>query len=187
MLDTPGSLLERLCQHPDDQSWEQFVVLFTPLFARWAKRLGVPSSDTKDLLQDVFTLLFRKLPEFQYDPTKSFRGWLWTVFHHQTCAWRKRQSRDLPLTLAQLEELASPDTIAEATEAEYRRVVLDRVLQIVRTDFPPQTWQIFWQVAVEGRSGIEVAQQLGVSPNAVYLARGRVLARLRQEMAGLDC
>ena len=186
MTNTPVSLLERLRLQPDEEHWERFLVLFTPLLSRWGHRLGVPAADTEDLLQEVFLVLFRKLPEFRYDPTKSFRAWLWTVFHRQTLAWRKQQTRNLPLTVEQLEALASPDSVLEATEAEYRRALQDRILHIIRTDFPPPTWEIFWQVTVEGRSGIEVARQFGVTPNAVYLARGRVLARLRQELADLD-
>ena len=146
----------------------------------------MPAADTEDLLQDVYTILFKKLPEFRYDPSKSFRAWLWTVFHRQVIVWRKRQLRELPLSLKQLEALASPDSVAEASEAEYRRVLIARVLHLIRTDFPAQTWQIFWQVTVESKPGIEVAKKFGVTANTVYLARGRVLARLRQELADLD-
>jgi RNA polymerase sigma-70 factor (ECF subfamily) len=186
MHETPVSLLERLCRRPDEQHWERFVVLFTPILSRWSNRLGVPAGDTEDLLQEIFALLIRKLPEFHYDPTRSFRAWLWTVFHRQTIAWRKLQTRQLPLTVEQIEELASPDSISEATEAEYRRVLLDRIMQIVKTDFPQQTWQMFWLLTVEGQPGVEIARNFGVTPNAVYLARGRVLARLRAEMTDLD-
>jgi RNA polymerase sigma-70 factor (ECF subfamily) len=186
MQDTPASLLERLCRHPDEPHWERFVLLFTPLLSRWGHRLGVPAADAEDLLQEVFTILFRTLPEFHYDPDRSFRAWLWTVFYRQTLAWRKRQARHLPLSAEQLEALACPDRVPEAAESEYRRVLLARVLQIVKTDFPVQTWQLFWQVAVEGRRGADVARQLGVTPNTVYLARSRVLARLREELAELD-
>jgi RNA polymerase sigma-70 factor (ECF subfamily) len=186
MQDTPVSLLERLRREPAEPHWQRFVTLFTPLLARWATRLGVPSSDTEDVLQEAYTLLFRKLPDFHYDPSKSFRAWLWTVFHREVIAWRKRQPRDLPLSIEQLECLASPDSVNEASAAEYRRYLLDRVLHVIQTDFPLQTWKIFWEVSVAGRGGVEVAKQFGVTPNAVYLARGRVLARLRQELADLD-
>ena len=186
MLETPVSLLERLCRQPDEAHWQRFVVLFTPLLSRWGNRLGVPATDTEDVLQEVYTTLFRKLPEFRYDPARSFRAWLWTVFHRQTLAWRKRQARNLPLTVKQLEALESPDSVAEASEAEYRRFLISRILAVIQKDFPEQTWQIFWQVTVEGRPGVEVAKHFGVTPNAVYLARGRVLARLRQELADLD-
>ena len=186
MMNTPVSLLERLCRQPDEQHWERFLVLFTPLLSRWGRRLGVPAADTEDLLQEVFTILFRKLPEFRYDPAKSFRAWLWTVFHRQTLAWRKRQARNLPLTPEQLEALASPDSILEATEAEYRHVLHDRVLHIVRADFPARTWEIFWRVTVEGRPGVEVARAVRCDAERRLPARGRVLARLREELADLD-
>jgi RNA polymerase sigma-70 factor (ECF subfamily) len=186
MQQTPISLLEQLCHRPDEQNWARFVALFAPLLARWARRLGIPTADVEDVLQEIFTHLFRVLPGFRYDPQKSFRAWLWTVFQRYTLAWRRQQERDLALPPDQLEALTSPDNVAEATEAEYRRALLDRVLQLVRRDFPKQTWQLFSAVAVEGRPGVEVARQFGVTPNAVYLARGRVLARLRQELAELD-
>lgn len=185
MTETPVSLLARLCRHPKDPDWERFVMLFTPLLLRRGNRLGIPVTDAEDLLQDVYTTLFRKLPEFRYDPSKSFRAWLWKVFHRQTLAWRKRQLH-ISLTESHLERFASPDSIAEATDAEYRRALVDRALQLVRTDFPPQTWQIFMQVAVERRTGLDVASEFGVTANAVYLTRARVIARLRQELAELD-
>ena len=186
MLETPVSLLERLCRQPNEGHWQRFVVLFTPLLSRWGNRLGVPPTDTEDVLQEVYTTLFRKLPEFRYDPSKSFRAWLWTVFHRQTLAWRKRQTRNLPLSVKQLEALESPDSVAEASEAEYRRYLIGRILKVIKTDFPEQSWKIFWRLSVEGRPGVEVAKQFGVSANAVYLIRGRVLARLRQELVDLD-
>ena len=69
---TPVSLLDRLCKEPDEPHWERFVSLFTPILSRWGNRLGVPAADIEDVLQDVYTILFRKLPEFRYDPAKSF-------------------------------------------------------------------------------------------------------------------
>ena len=185
MHDTPATLLHRLCDEPTPGDWERFVRLFTPLLRRWAVRLEVSGSAVEDLLQEVFVLLIRELPKFRYDPSRSFRAWLWTVFRHAVLAWRKRQPQAGP-ALEQLEELASPDSIAEATEAEYRRYLLGRIMQIVQTDFPATTWLIFQQVAIEGRSGVEVAREFGMTVNAVYLARSRVLARLREELAGLD-
>jgi RNA polymerase sigma-70 factor, ECF subfamily len=185
LTDTPGTLLNRLCTNPAPADWESFVRLFTPLLERWAVRFGVRESDTEDLLQELFVLLIRKLPEFRYDPSGSFRAWLWTTFRHSVLAWYKREPRAGSL-LVELEALGSPDPVVAATEAEYRNYVLGRVMGIIRADFPERTWRIFTQVAVEGRPGAEVAHEFGISVNAVYLARGRVLARLREELAGLD-
>ena len=185
MHDTPATLLYRLCANPKAADWERFVRLFSPLLQRWARRLGATESEAEDLLQECFVILIRQLPEFQYDPERSFRAWLWTVFRNAALAWRKRNPK-APSGLEQLESLTSPDALAEATEAEYRCFLLGRIVQLVRTDFPEQTWQIFQQVAIEGRPGAEVAREFGISVNAVYLSRSRVLARLREELTGLD-
>ncbi len=93
MTDTPASLLERPC----DGDWERFVRLFTPLLSRWANRFGVSAADTEDALQEVFVLLFDKLPRFRLAPTGSCRAWLWTVFRRELLARRKRLvRRDFP-------------------------------------------------------------------------------------------
>jgi hypothetical protein len=70
-------------------------------------------------------------------------------------------------------------------EADYRRYLVGRAVQVMRADFEPATCQAFWEQVVEGRPGVEVAGRLGMSVNAVYLARVRALGRLRQELAGL--
>lgn len=185
MTNTPYTLLDRLCTKPEAADWERFVRLFSPLLERWAARLGVHESDIEDLLQELFVVLIRKLPDFRYDPRGSFRAWLWTIFRRNVVDWYRRQPRAGTL-LQDLESLSSPDPVAEASEAEYRSYMLGRVMGIVHADFPDRTWQIFTQLAVEGRPGREVAKEFGVSVNAVYLARGRVLARLREELGGLD-
>ena len=186
MTETPVSLLERLCRAPDEKLWERFIRLFTPILACWARRLDVAPGDLDDVLQEIFSLLVQKLPMFRLDRNGSFRAWLWTVFRRQVLAWRKRQGRELPMPAADWESLVAPDALFEATEAEYRRALLDRALRLVETDFPAQTWQIFRQAAVQGRPAAEIAQEFGITPNAVYLARARVLARLREELTGLD-
>ena len=84
MDSTPVSLIRRVQETCDDPSWERFVRLFTPLIVEWAKRFGLQDSDADDLTQDVFCILVRRLPTFEYDPTQSFRAWLWTVTYH---AW----------------------------------------------------------------------------------------------------
>ncbi len=183
-MDTPATLLQRLCAQPAPSDWERFVSLFTPLLRRWAVRFGVSASDIEDLLQEVFVLLLRELPGFEYDPQRSFRAWLWTVFRRNTLAWHQRQPR-ATFSAELLEQLTSPDGLTEASEMEYRRYLLGRIMRIVQTDFPVRSWQIFQQVAVEGRAGVDVARDFGVSVNAVYLIRGRVMARLREELAEL--
>jgi len=178
---TPVSLLVRLKQPASAEAWTRFVYLFTPLLDRWAHTLGLQDADADDVVQDVFCILVKRLPEFTYDPERSFRAWLWTVLRN---ACRDRQQRgNLPLPHAEIIDRRA--ALDDLMESEYRHFLVGRAMQIMQADFAPATWKAFWGVVVEGRPGVEVARELGVSVNAVYLARSRVLSRLRQELAGL--
>jgi RNA polymerase sigma-70 factor (ECF subfamily) len=184
-MDTPLSLLERLRRPADRDAWDRFVRLYTPLLYHWACRLGLQESDAADLVQDALTLLFRKLPDFSYDPSRSFRGWLRTVLLN---LWRTRRRLPAPPVQAgeaALDSLAREEEAPDLDEAEYRRHLAGRALELMRTDFRPATWKAFWECAVAGRPTAEVAAELGMSVGAVRVARSRVLARLRQELNGL--
>jgi RNA polymerase sigma-70 factor (ECF subfamily) len=185
MNTTPVSLLERL-RRPDEQAaWERFVRLYTPLLCQWARRLGLRDADAADLVQDVFVVLVRKLPEFRYDPRRRFRGWLWTVTLNK---WRERRRRAAPAAQADqadLDALSGPDAADAVSEAEYRQYLARRALELLRAEFQPATWKAFWECVVNERPAAAVADELGLTENAVYLAKGRVLRRVRTHLAGL--
>jgi RNA polymerase sigma-70 factor (ECF subfamily) len=182
---TPVSLLVRLRQPEAAEAWTRFVHLFAPLLDRWAHTLGLQDADAADVVQEVFCILVKRLPEFVYDPGRSFRAWLWTILRN--ASRDRRQRRDFPLLpIESIDRRAAADDIEELTDSEYRHFLVGRAMQIMQADFAPATWRAFWGVVVESRSGVEVARELGVTVNAVYLARARVLSRLRQELAGLD-
>jgi RNA polymerase sigma-70 factor (ECF subfamily) len=182
---TPVSLLARLRQPAAEQAWQRFVELYTPVLYACARSLGLCDADGADLVQDVFLVLVQKLPEFRYDPHKSFQAWLRTVMLNK---WRDnlKQTQGLrPLPDASLENLTVPDAAEALWEAEYRRHLVGRAMDILQTDFQPTTWNAFWQFVALGRPAQNVAADLGISENAVYIAKCRVLRRLRQELAGL--
>jgi RNA polymerase sigma-70 factor (ECF subfamily) len=182
---TPVSLLEQL-RRPDDQAaWERFVRLYTPLLLHWAHRLGLQEPDAADLVQEVFVVLVRRLPEFQYDREGSFRAWLRTVALNK---WRDWRARRRPLPLDEGRDPPSrdgPEELEWFEEAEHRRRLVSRALELLRPDFQPATWRAFWEHGVAGRPAAEVAAQLGVGVGAVYSAKFRVLDRLRKELRGL--
>lgn len=186
MNTTPPSLLEKL-RHPDDQrAWQEFVDLYTPLLYQWARAAGLQDPDAADLLQDVFATLFRKLPDFQYDRYRSFRAWLRTVTLNQWRDNHKRRGRQAIAGGADcLDELPARDELSDAAEDEYRHYLTRRALELMQTDFQPTTWRACWEFVVRGRPAAEVARELGISENAVYIAKSRVLRHLRQHLAGL--
>jgi RNA polymerase sigma-70 factor (ECF subfamily) len=182
---TPVSLLEQLRRPGDEASWVRFVRLYYPLIYDWARRAGAGHEDAADLVQEVLTVLIRKLPEFEYDPSKTFRGWLHTVTRN---AWRRHRRR-APRLLIEAVDLAEIDAEGDPPgrgfeEDEYRRSLVFRALQVMRVDFQPASWRACWENVVEGRPAGEVARELGITVNAVYLAKSRVLRRLHQELDG---
>jgi RNA polymerase sigma-70 factor (ECF subfamily) len=183
-MDTPASLLDRLRQPAQEQAWARFVDLYTPLLVCWARRLGLREPDTADLVQDTLVLLVRKLPAFTYDRGKSFRAWLRTVFLN---CWRNRCRRaELPrVEGADLNGLTGADPADVFGEEEYRRWLVGRALELMQAEFQPATWKAWWECVVEARRPAEVAAELGMSVGAVYVAKSRVLSRLRLELADL--
>jgi RNA polymerase sigma-70 factor (ECF subfamily) len=183
MHSTPLSLLERLRKPEDGLAWSQFVRLYTPLLYRWARGEGLSEADAADLLQDVFTTLLQEMPRFVYQPGKSFRGWMRTILLNR---WRTLQRRRSPRLVSseELDRMTAVDPELPG-EAEERRELVHRGLTLIERDFEPMTWQAFQQTVVIGRRPAEVAAELGLTVNAVYLARARVLRRLREELAGL--
>jgi RNA polymerase sigma-70 factor (ECF subfamily) len=182
-MDTPASLLERLRQPDQEEAWARFVELYTPLLYAWARRSGCRESDAADLVQEALALLVRKIPEFTYDRNRRFRGWLHTLARN--CWSNLRRRRDLPREAGapDLDELLAP---AEPFwEAEYRQRLVGRALGLMQAEFQPTTWKACWECAVCGRPAAEVARELGISIGAVYMAKSRVLSRLRQELDGL--
>jgi RNA polymerase sigma-70 factor (ECF subfamily) len=184
MLTTSSTLLDRLRQPRQPEAWRRFVQLYAPLLFVWARRQGLREADAEDLVQEVLVKLVRELPAYRRVEGQSFRGWLFRVTANQCRDFRRRRAtRTLPPD-AGLSGVAD-DAPAEPEEAEYRRLLVDRALDVIRRDFNDTTWSAFHGVTVEGRSAADVAAGLGISVNAVWLARHRVVRRLREELEGL--
>jgi RNA polymerase sigma-70 factor (ECF subfamily) len=184
---TPPSLLHRLRDQPEDsEAWQRFVLLYDPLLSAWLRRHAIQDADQQDLLQDIFSAVFREMPTFKYDPTKGrFRGWLRAVLVNRVRHfWRSRPGREYhDAVLEQLEDERS--SLARTWDREHDEHVLARLLEMVRPDFEATTWEAFRRVMLEGRDVVQVAEELALSVNAVRLAKSRVLKRLREEAAGL--
>lgn len=182
---TPVSLLERLrAPVAAQRDWEQLVDLCTPLLYCWARRMGAQEADVADLVQDVLMTLVRRLPDFTYDPGKSFHGWLQSLIRNR---WRnhRRQQATARTVEHVVEDLVEVDNGDSLSEEEYRQHLAHRALELMKTDFQPTTWKACWATVMDNRPVTEVAAELGLSTGAVYLARFRVLSRLRQELREL--
>jgi len=179
---TPASLLDRIRRGNDASAWDRFASLYCPLMVYWARSFGLQESDAADLVQDVFVVVLRRLRTFEYKPDMSFRAWLRTVLFNK---FRERLRRKPmgPITEATLEQTFASSE--EDDRSQYQLQIVHRALAFLEGEFQPATWQAFYKVAVLGMPCEEVARELGLSLNGVYIAKSRVLRRLREELQGL--
>ncbi len=187
MNGTSESLLLRLKSSDDHQAWSRFVRLYTPLIFYWARRIGLQSQDAADLVQDVLTLVFQKLPEFEYDNKKSFRSWLRTVTLNKFRQWcRKKSIGALDVTQSAWGNIAKQSSLAESTwDLNYQQQLVARAMELLEPEFQTKTWNALQQYAVSGRPAADVAEESGLSVWTIYAAKSRLMARLREELEGL--
>ncbi len=192
MPDTPVSLLERLRLRPDARAWQRLVDLYSPLIRDWLARYTVNRSDADDLSQEVLAVLVRELPSFRHDLRQgAFRRWLRGItVNRLRVFWRSRKAHpvatgdsNFEAVLAQLQDPAS--NLSQLWDQEHDRHVTRRLLEMIEPEFEPSTWRAFRLLVIDGHDTADVAAQLHISPNAVRIAKSRVLSRLRQEIDGL--
>jgi RNA polymerase sigma factor (sigma-70 family) len=192
MPETPISLLERLRLRPDATSWQRLVDLYTPLIRAWIGRNTVQSSDADDVVQEVMGILVRELPQFLHDLRPgAFRRWLrFVTVNRLRTFWRTRKAvpvasggSDFNHILDQLED--SESDLSRLWDEEHDRHVARRLIELIEPDFEATTWRAFRSLVLEGKPTAEVAADLGITVNAVRIAKSRVLSRFRQEVEGL--
>jgi RNA polymerase sigma-70 factor (ECF subfamily) len=191
MSETSISLLDRLRLRSDGTSWKRFVDLYSPLLQGWLRHQGVRAQDADDLVQEVLGVVVKELPEFRHNQRPgAFRAWLRTILTNRLRAfWRARKTQCAsagglpPQDLEQVED--SADNLGDLWNQEHDRHVLRRLMELIEPEFTPATWQAFRSVTLEGEPACAVANRLGLTVNAVWLAKSRVLRRLREESRGL--
>ena len=188
---TRPSLLVRIKDHRDRQAWGQFVEIYAPLVYETARRRGLQDSDAADLTQEVLRSVAGAVARLDYDPGKgTFRGWLYTVTRNALNTFFEAQQR-VPrasgdsAVQAWLEEQPARDDGSAIWDQDYQRRLLAYAAEQVRASFEDATWQAFWQTAVEGKPGKAVAASLGMTVGAVYIAKSRVLSRIKEQVRQL--
>ncbi len=190
---TRVSLLARLRDGRDADAWREFVQLYGPVVYRFARNRGLQDADAADLMQDVLRSVARNAGRLEYDPGRgTFRGWLYTVTRNKIYNFlssQKSRPRASGEEDAQERLDATPARAEDGPEAEwereYQRRLSARAMERVRGEFQPATWEAFWRTAVEGKAAAEVGADLKMTTGAVYVAKSRVLARLRDEVKRL--
>ncbi len=204
---TSRSLLY-LARQDDPAAWEKLVQLYGPLVAIWCRRSGLQEADARDVFQEVFQAVARKLHTFRKErESDTFRGWLRTITQNKIRDQFRKAGRDpqaiggteahqwmeqLPTADVASDQSSESDSSQSAQgdvwaedDAASQRVVFQQALELIRTNFATHTWQAFIRTTVDGQSSTDVADELGMTPGAVRVAKSRVLQRLREELGDL--
>jgi RNA polymerase sigma factor (sigma-70 family) len=183
---TSFSLLQRLHDRRDALAWGHLVRVYMPLMHAWLRAAGLQAADCEDLTQQVLQILNRKIAEFKHNGhTGAFRTWLHNITRNVLRDFYR--SRPMPEAASSiLDQLAQPTSeLSRQWDDEYNHHVIRGLLELVQPEFSVSTMQAFRRVVLDEAPAAVVAQELGLSVNAVLIAKSRVLARLRQEGQGL--
>jgi len=190
---TRASLLVRIRDVRNGDAWQEFVRIYAPVVYGFARKRGLQDADAADLMQEVLRSVAGAAAGLEYDPRRgSFRGWLYTVTRNKIFNFLEGRQRTLlgsgdTGAHERLEEQPAPEIdMAGDWDREYERRLAAFAMERVEKEFQAATWQAFRMTAVEGKSAREVGDALKMSPGAVYVAKSRVLARLREEVKRLE-
>jgi RNA polymerase sigma-70 factor (ECF subfamily) len=185
---TRASLLVQIRDGANEGAWREFTNLYGPVIYGFARKRGLQDADAADLMQDVLRSISSAIDRLDYDRSRgTFRGWLFTITRNKVynflAARRIRpQGSGDSATNRMLAEQPDSDEGSAAWEVEYQRRIAAMAMEHIKSEFQPNTWQAFRLTAVEGRPVAEVAKQVGLSAGAIYVAKSRVLARLKEEV-----
>jgi RNA polymerase sigma factor (sigma-70 family) len=183
--ETHASLIVRVRDPRDGTAWRTFSEIYGPLIHGFARKKGLQDADAADLTQDVLGAVSQALRNASYDPARgSFRGWLFSAVRHRLARYLERRphqprgSGDTDMVQL-LEQQPATDAESELWDLELERRLFQWAVEQVRPTVAENTWQAFWRTAVERQPPQEVAQDLGLAVTAVYMAKSRMLARLK--------
>lgn len=190
MSETSPSLLVRLGDPADDASWRKFLEIYRPMIRNWLGRHGVPAGDCDDLMQDVLAVVVRRVPEFEHNSrVGAFRTWLRSItINCLRDSWKSARLKPLPTGgwAEVIESMSDPrNELNRMWDEEHDRHVTRRLMDLIRPSFAEKTWLAFEATALRDEPPQEVADRLGITVNAVFVAKSKVLTRLRQEAAGM--
>ena len=180
--DTRVSLILRLPGGGDLEAWQEFVDTYEPFVFRFARRRGLQDADARELVQEVFLGVAKAVSRWQPDESRArFRTWLFRIAKNQLVTLTSRRPSLPAADSAALDLVPDPERLQDEEQA-YRQEVFRWASQRVRGSVQPTTWNAFWETSVAGRPVAEVADQLGLSRGQIYVARSRIISKLRAEI-----
>lgn len=185
--ETKASLILRLPSADDAEAWQEFVSIYEPFVYRFARRGGLQDADARELVQNVLLSVARAVGRWRPDRQRGrFRTWLFRIARNQMLDVLAKQRRSIVASggsdlFNHLDQtLTSGDD--QNLRLEHRRELFRWAAERVKAAVNEATWNAFWMTAIQEQTVEIVARELELTTGAVYIARSRVLARLRDEV-----
>ena len=183
---TRYTLIEKIKDPQAADAWSEFTTIYQPLIFKICRSRGMQHADATDVTQEVLTRVANAIEKFQYDRNgATFRGWLYRITRNMVVDFFRQQKKNMSVNVehAISFQMDTEPTREESMEfqTEFRRQVFAIVAKTVQQQVKSETWAAFWMTEFERRSVEAVADELQMSPGAIYVARSRVLARLKNE------
>ena len=186
--ETRSSLILRLVDEADHDAWEEFASIYEPFIYRYARRHGVQDADAREIVQDVFVGVSKAVAKWEPDRDRAkFRTWLFRIAKYQLLRRFRTTSQEQQLGDYYWSELDDAISLqdwkpSEEEEIQYRRMVFRWAANQVKQEVKPKTWLAFQLSRIEDKSISEVSTTTGMTKDQVYVARSRVIKRLREHI-----
>ena len=184
---TRFSLIEKIKDPRDAEAWSEFVAIYYPLLFGICRKKGLQYADATDIAQEVLSRVAGAVGSYKHDqPGATFRGWLYRITRNLTVDFFRRKGKDPLAKAAVHEDLGKIQEPSQEESQEFhsafRKHLFTVVAKVVQQQVHPQTWAAFWQTEIEQVDVTRTSQQLSMTRGAVYVARSRVIAKLRKEV-----
>ncbi len=181
---TRPSLLVRLRDARDEDAWGEFTAVYEPVIYRMTQRRGMQDADAREVVQEVLMSVATAIDRFDIEGVGSFRGWLSRITRNATVdRFRTLASRhetiDASGVLRRLDEVAGNTRLVDEFEADRRQQLFRWAASQMRRRTGEVNWMAFWKSSIEGQPIHDVASELGITEGAVYVARCRIIKRIR--------
>lgn len=184
---TNTELLNGLRRSDNRMVWQQFVERYQPVIERYAVRFGLSQADAQDAAQQALIEFSASYQAGKYDREQGrLRSWLFGIARNQMRNLRRKRGRgerqviDETNATGFFDRLPDDDELEKAWDEEWRQSVVRQCLEEVRREVDAKTIEAFELFAWKGFSAQEVAARLEMTPNAVFIAKHRVLRRIRE-------
>jgi RNA polymerase sigma factor (sigma-70 family) len=187
--DTRVSVIVGVCQQ-DPARWREFDAIYRPMLLRYLSKRGLKQSDADEVAQDIFVKLLGGIRTYERSRCK-FRSWLFSLAHNALIDHARRRAsyrKAIDGWAVHVLEATSSDSLkmAEEWRTIHREKILEHALETVRSSASATAWACFQQRLIQNRPAAQIAAELRVEPNVVYVNSSRVLKRLRQVCEEFD-